>query len=144
MTLLDANILLYAGNAQLPQHPTTNSWLSDRLQTSEVLALPWVTVWAFLRISTNPRLLPQPLAPAEAFSVVREYREQPGVVILEPGPRHMEILERIVVRYNVRGPLVTDAVLAAHAIEHGAILASADQGFSRFSELKWFNPLTAR
>ena len=39
------------------------------------------------------------------------------------------------------GPLVTDAMLAALAIEYGAILASTDQDLSRYPELNWINPL---
>jgi predicted nucleic acid-binding protein len=38
--------------------------------------------------------------------------------------------------------LVTDAHLAALAIEHGCELASTDAGFARFPTLKWRNPLS--
>jgi predicted nucleic acid-binding protein len=37
--------------------------------------------------------------------------------------------------------LVTDAHLAALAIEHGCELASTDADFARFPKLKWRNPL---
>lgn len=36
------------------------------------------------------------------------------------------------------------AVLAALAIENGALLASTDHGFSRFRKLRWINPLSDR
>jgi hypothetical protein len=39
------------------------------------------------------------------------------------------------------GPLVTDAVLAAIALEHGATVCTTDRAFSRFSGLRWMNPL---
>jgi predicted nucleic acid-binding protein len=42
---------------------------------------------------------------------------------------------------QVTGPRTTDAVLAALAIEHGATLASTDRDFTRFSGLKWINPI---
>ena len=38
--------------------------------------------------------------------------------------------------------LVTDAHLAALAIEHGCELASTDSDFARFPKLKWINPLS--
>jgi predicted nucleic acid-binding protein len=63
------------------------------------------------------------------------------VFTLEPGPRHVEILERLVSDYGATGPLMTDATLAALAIENGASLASTDQDFRRFPELRWINPL---
>jgi predicted nucleic acid-binding protein len=37
--------------------------------------------------------------------------------------------------------LVTDAHLAALAIEHGCALASTDADFSRFPKVKWHNSL---
>lgn len=40
------------------------------------------------------------------------------------------------------GNLVTDAQLAALAIEHGAVLHTADSDFLRFRGLRWFNPVT--
>jgi predicted nucleic acid-binding protein len=36
-----------------------------------------------------------------------------------------------------------DAVIAAIALEHGATLCTTDSDFSRFSGLKWTNPLAA-
>jgi len=66
---------------------------------------------------------------------------QPGVVPLHPGPLHAVILEKLVSDHGATGPLVTDAVLAALAMEHGALLASTDQEFRRFPELRWLNPL---
>ena len=85
--------------------------------------------------------MPEPLAPREAFAIIRQLTAQPRVTIVEPGPRHAEILEAIVIDGQVSGPLVTDAVLAALALEQGATLASTDRGFARFKRLQWTNPL---
>ena len=62
-------------------------------------------------------------------------------MVVEPGPRHAEILEQLVIDYKSSGPLFIDAALAALAIEHGATLASTDRDFSRFPNLRWINPL---
>jgi uncharacterized protein len=141
MTLLDANLLLYAYNADAPQQRRAAQWLAKLLESGEMIALPWVTVWAFIRISTNPRLWANPRPAKEAFAIAADWLAQPGVVPLQPGPRHAEILEKLVIDHGATGPLVTDAVLAALAMEHGASLASTDQGFSRFPDLRWLNPL---
>jgi len=111
------------------------------LKSGEMIALPWVTLWAFIRISTNSRVWANPRPVREAFAIVGEWLAQPGVVPLHPGPLHAEILEKLVSEYGATGPLVTDAVLAALAIEHGALLASTDQDFRRFPDLRWLNPL---
>ncbi len=44
---------------------------------------------------------------------------------------------------RIRGVETTDAVLAALAIENGARLASTDEGFRRFRDLEWVNPIQA-
>ena len=142
MTILDANILLYAYNADAPQQSVAAGWLSDLLDSGDVIGLPWITLWAFVRIATNSRIWPNPLSAGRAFAILEEWLSQPGVVVIQPGPAHAEILKRLVLAYSVTGPLVTDAVLAAVAMEHGATLASTDQDFRRFPELRWIHPLT--
>jgi toxin-antitoxin system PIN domain toxin len=139
--MLDANVLLYAYNADAPQQRAAARWLAQLLDSSEPVALPWLTIWAFLRIGTNARLWVSPLSPHQAFAIIDEWIAQPGVAIVQPGPRHAEILKRLVTHYKVTGPLITDAVLAALAIEHGAALASTDQDFRRFPEVRWTDPL---
>jgi len=142
VTLVDANVLLYAYNADAPRQRAAANWLAKLLKTGETIALPWVTIWAFIRIGTNSRIWTNPLSSKEAFRIVGEWLGQPGVVALNPGPLHAEILERLVNSYGITGPLVTDAVLAALAMEHGAVLASTDQDFRRFPDLRWINPLS--
>jgi hypothetical protein len=143
MTIIDANLLLYAYNADAPQQRTAAKWLAKLLKSDETIALPWITVWAFIRISTNSRVWANPRPAKEAFEIVGEWLAQPGVVQLHPGPLHAEILEKLVSECGATGPLITDAVLAALAIEYGAILASTDQDFRRFPNLRWLNPLSA-
>ncbi len=141
MTILDANLLLYAYNESAPEQAAAAEWLTKLLESGETIALPWVSISAFLRISTNARIFPNARSANEAFAIVNEWLAQPGVVVLQPGPRHFEILERLALRYAVNGPLMMDAVLAALAIENGAVLASTDQDFRRFPEARWINPL---
>jgi toxin-antitoxin system PIN domain toxin len=142
VTILDANVLLYAYNADAPQQPAAARWLADLLDRGEAIALPWVTVWAFIRIATNARIWSNPLPASQVFAIVEEWTAQPGVVVLQPGPRHAEILKRLIIKHSVTGPLVADAVMAALAIENGAFLASTDHDFRRFPELRWVNPLS--
>ena len=141
MTLLDANILLYAYNVDAPQHQAARRWIEDLFSGSEWVGLPWITLWGFLRISTNPRVYPRPLTAGEAFGIVHGWLALDKVVVVQPGPRHAELLERLATVNRATGPLLTDAVLAALALEHGAVLASTDLDFSRFRELQWLNPL---
>lgn len=144
MIVPDANILIYAYNEDAPQHGAAAKWLEQLLNGPDLVGLPWTTVWAFLRISTNARAWPKPLSVDDAFTAVDQLLDRPNVAILHPGPRHRELLERLVREGNASGPLVSDAVLAALAIENGAALASTDRDFSRFRGLRWINPLSFR
>ena len=62
----------------------------------------------------------------------------------EQRPDHIHILEELIVEGQASGPRVTDAALAALALEYGATLASTDRDFSRFPDLRWINPLELR
>jgi len=105
------------------------------------VGLPWVSILAFVRISTNPRILELPLTTGEAIKIVSSWLARANVTVLSPGDRHWEIMQNLLVEGQATGPLVTDAHLAALAIEHGATLASADRDFARFPGLKLLNPL---
>jgi hypothetical protein len=83
----------------------------------------------------------RPLSVSEAEVAISSWLSQPAAGILDPGERHWEILRGLVHDGPAAGPLVTDAVLAAIALEHGATVCTTDRDFSRFSGLRWMNPL---
>jgi uncharacterized protein len=141
LILLDANILLYAYDSEVEQHGQAKAWLEALLASNETIGLPWQTAWAFIRIRTNMRSVKRPVPASEALRVVQEWVGLPGVVMIGPGKRHLEILESLVLEEGAIGPLVSDAALAALAIEQGATLASTDRDFGRFRGLTWVNPL---
>ncbi len=141
MTLLDANILLHAYNSSSQQHDAARRWLEERFSGVGPVRVAWVTVLAFLRISTNPRAFPSPLSPAEAAEIVSQWFAHPGFGTIEPGDRHWPILSSLMTQAQCRGPLVMDAHLAALAIEHGAALATTDKDFARFANLRLIYPL---
>ncbi len=57
-----------------------------------------------------------------------------------PGARHRDILGSLLIDGDLRGNFVTDAHLAALAIEHGVGICSYDSDFARFEGLRWLNP----
>jgi len=141
MIVIDANLLLYAHDAGSVHHSAARRWLENTLSGDEPVGLAWVAVLAFLRVGTNSRLRRDGPTPAEAIAIVADWFERPTVTLLNPGERHWGILREMMTQGQVRGPLVTDAHLAALAIEHGAALATTDRDFARFPSLKFFNPL---
>jgi len=143
VTLLDANVILYSYNADAPEHERMRRWLEAIVGTGETVGIPWVSLWAFLRISTNIRALRRPFPFEEAIAIVKHLVSRPEITIVDPGPNHVDVLETVVRTSRISGPSMTDAALAAIAIEHNSALASADRGFARFRGLRWINPLEA-
>lgn len=141
MIFLDANILLYAYDSSSPFHPPARRWLASVLSRPEPVGLPWATLLAFLRISTNPRAFAHPLTTLEAVAIVSKWLEQPTVVVPPPTERHWPILSRILAETRTRGPGISDAHLAALTLEHGAILCTTDRDFKRYPGLKTLNPI---
>jgi toxin-antitoxin system PIN domain toxin len=139
--LVDANVLLYAYQPRSESHQRCRAWIEEAFSGEEPVCLAWVTVLAFIRISTNPRIFEQPLLPAEAAAAVASWLERPSVSVLEAGERCWEIFRQLLVEAQVSGPLVMDAFLAALALEHGATLVTTDRDFSRFPNLKVRNPV---
>lgn len=141
MILIDANLLIYAYDSSSSFHGPARAWLEEVLSTPQPVCLPWASILAFLRITTDRRILGKPFSAAEAAGIVEEWLAVPVVRVPEPTSRHWEILEGLVTGDQATGPLVTDAHLAALAIEHGAELCTTDRDFTRCKGLRWRNPL---
>ena len=141
MKLVDANLLLYATDKRSPRHSAAKSWLDALLSGDEPVGFAWAVLLAFLRLSTNARIFVRPLSTDRAFDVVEGWVAHPCAVVIHPGDRHLALVRQLLRPLGIAGNLVTDAHLAALAIEHGAELNSCDADFSRFSGLRWVNPL---
>ena len=142
MIVLDANLLLYAYDPGSSYHTAARGWAEQAFSGSEIVGIPWQTAGAFLRIITNSKLPGQRVTLDRAVEVVDQWMEQPNVRMLTPGDRHWPILRRMITEGQARGPLVSDAELAALTIEHGGVLHTTDRDFARFPGLRWTNPLT--
>jgi toxin-antitoxin system PIN domain toxin len=138
--LLDANVLLYAYDRDSKHHEACRSWLEVTFNADEAVALPWQSILAFIRISTNPRAVRRPISAADACSIVDSWLKQANVRVVDAGERFWAILREQLIEADAKGPLVMDAALAALALEHGASLCSTDRDFRRFRGLKLLDP----
>lgn len=141
MIVLDANILLYAYDAGSSLHSQARAWVETVFSAADPVGLPWQTVAAFLRVVTNPKLRGDRFTVEEAVAIVDQWLALPNVRLLAPGDRHWSILGPAMVEGQVRGPLITDAQLAALTMEYGGVLYTTDRDFARFPLLRWKNPL---
>ena len=141
MILVDANILLYAEDALHPRHEAARTWWDEKLSGSGPVCLCWTVLSAFIRIGTSPRVFERPLDLQQATQRVQSWLDQPCTRIVRPTEGHWNMFQRLLTEGQALANLVTDAHLAALAIEHGCVLVSTDSDFSRFPKLKWINPL---
>jgi hypothetical protein len=138
--LVDANILLYAYNSSSEHHEPAKQWLEHSLSLSEPVRFSWITILAFLRITTNIHAYPNPLTPGEAVRAVSDWFSRSNVDVLNPGERYWQILSDLLIDRQARGPIVMDAHLAALAVEHGAEICTHDEDFSRFPDITTLDP----
>lgn len=141
MILVDTNILLYAEDSLSPRHRDARVWWDHQLSGTSPVCLCWTVVSAFIRISTNPRVFDRPLSLEQSLARVRSWLAQPCVRMVQPTERHWAVFEQMLLEGQASGNLVTDAHLAALAIEHGCELNSTDGDFARFPAIRWRNPL---
>ena len=141
MNLVDANLLLYAVMSGYEQHPRARAWLEDQLNGPVRVGLPWVSLMAFLRIGTNHRVFARPMPPELAWGHVESWLALPAVWVPGPTDRHGQVLGAVIRQARPKAGLLTDAHLAAIAIEHGLTICSTDSDFARFDGLRWVNPL---
>ena len=141
MNLIDANLLLYAEDSLAEQHESARTWWDESLSASAPVALCWPVLTAFIRIGTNSRIHRRALTLAEAIARVQSWIDQPCVRIIEPTEQHWTIFQTMLRGGKATGNLVSDAHLAALAVEHNCVLQSTDADFARFRGLKWNNPL---
>ena len=137
----DSYILIYAYDEMSPHRARAKPWLGTQLNGSTRVGIPWTSLLAFVRITSNPRVYPNAKRVGDAWKETQKWLALPNVWTPVPGDRHAQILGRLIDEVAFNSNLVSDAYLAALAIEHGLRLCSMDGDFARFNGLDWSNPL---
>jgi toxin-antitoxin system PIN domain toxin len=138
--LPDLNVLIAAHRSDSPLHERCRDWLRSAYAGDEPFGLCAPVLIGLVRILTHPRVFAPPDTPEQAFAFVRSLLGHPNALLLNPGRDHVRLLEELCGAAGATGDLVTDAYLAALAIETGSVLVSADHDFTRFPGLRWRRP----
>ncbi|GAC1538239.1 MAG: type II toxin-antitoxin system VapC family toxin [Acidimicrobiales bacterium] len=141
MKLPDANVLIYAVNADAPHHEAARGWLDAALSGSDTVAFSWIALLAFVRLTTKIGLFPNELSVPEAMDRVEAWLGAPPAVIVEPTREHLRIVRQLLTEAGSGGNMVNDAHLAALAIEHRCTVVSFDDDFGRFGTVAWERPI---
>ncbi|MBT5706145.1 MAG: PIN domain-containing protein [Verrucomicrobia bacterium] len=124
-----------------PEHSKAKTWWDKTLSGSQPVRLAYVVILGFVRISTNRRVLSDPLTVVQAVQVVDGWIQQPNVEFIAPADGHWSNLKTMISKSNAGSNLITDAHIAASAADYGLIVYSNDTDFARFPSIKTVNPL---
>lgn len=130
--LLDANVLLYAVDSTDPRNATAVEFLETTLNGTSRVAFPWQSITAFVRISTHARAVVHPLTADQAAGHIDAWLGTPPAWIPAPTSATTSILTDLLRSSHTTGNLVSDAALAAIAIEHSIPVVTNDSDFHRF------------
>ena len=141
MILCDVNVYLYAFRRDAEHHVQFRAWLERSLNADPAVGISELVLSAVVRIATHPRIFGHPSKIEEALGFAHFLLEQPNTVRVLPGPHHWNIFTQLCRKVEAKGNLVTDAYLAALAIESGCEGITTDRDFARFPGLRWRHPL---
>ena len=142
---LDVNVLLYASNADAPEHERASSFMAECAAGPELLCLAWLTLASYLRMATHPRLFARPLSPDEALRNVESLLALPHVRAVGEREGFLAAYRQVTADVPTRGNLVPDAHLATVLRQHGVRrLWSRDRDFLKFPFLDVRDPLAPR
>ena len=141
MIIPDLNPLIYAYDATSPYHARASKWWVSCLSGATPIGIAWLIALGFVCLWTSRKVFEKPMAIDTAAAHVESWLARRAVQVVHPGPRHAEALFGLLRQIGKGGNLTTDAHLAALAVEHKAVIHTADTDFMRFSGVNWFNPL---
>jgi uncharacterized protein len=119
MILPDVNVLIYAFRKDAAEHAVARAWLNAVVLGDARFGMSPLALNAVVRITTNANFARGPSTLEDAFGFCDDLLGQPHCEIVTPGERHWDIFKRLCVETGTRGRRVTDAWLAALAIEWG-------------------------
>ena len=141
MVVPDLNLLVYAFNASALHHDAALSWWEGLLNGDGLVGVPWVVLLGFLRLMTGRHVVLHPYSPEEAVARTAAWFACPNVQLLPATETTYRLVAALVERHALSAGMITDAAVAASALEHRAVLHTNDTDFARFEALRTHNPL---
>ena len=140
MVLPDVNVLLRAFRPDLQAHEVSATWLQDQIDSPAPFAMADRVIEGFVRIVTHPGGFERPEPVPSALDFAEMLLGQDNCVRVNPGQLPWEIFLNLVRETGAVGNSVSDAWLAALAIESGSEWITWDKGFARYPGLRWSTP----
>lgn len=116
MTLIDANVLVYAVNASAPQHRASRAAVEAAMAGTLFAVLVPQVLLEFFAVVTNPRRVTHPLDPRTAWEQVEALRG--NLRVLDVYATTLDALQELVQTTNVSGGRIFDLFLVAQMRQH--------------------------
>ena len=141
--LIDTNILLYAANADVPEHGKARSFLNAARRAAGRWYLTEGILYEFLRVATHPRVFAKPLEARQAMAFLQPVWSAPSFSLLTAGAEHARLLSEELERLShPAGNLFFDIRTVVLMREHGIrTVYTADHDFRQFADIEVVNPL---
>ncbi|MFW5715615.1 MAG: TA system VapC family ribonuclease toxin [bacterium] len=127
------NVLIALAWPNHVQHAAAHRWFAELNSRGTQWATCPTTQTAFVRISSNPKIIPAAVSPQEALAFLQKMAQHPlhtffesGLSILEQGDIPAQLLQGY--------KQITDVYLLLLAQKHNAVLASFDGRFARAAQ----------
>ncbi len=143
MFVVDTNVLVYAADADAPEHTRCLELLNRLRGQNGAWYLTWNVCYEFLRVVTHPRVFRRPWTAAAAHGFLRVLQSAPSLVMLLPTERHDRVLAEVIAEIPLlTGNLLHDGHTAVLMREHGLRrIYTRDTDFHRFAFLEPIDPL---
>jgi toxin-antitoxin system PIN domain toxin len=136
----DVNVLVYAYREDSKHFDICGPWLRRILERGEPIALSSQTLSSLIRIASSRRIYAPPSPVEHVIGFCEDLLSNDHCHVIAPAERHWNIFTSLLKETGTTGPMVTDAWLAALAIEWNCEFVTMDRDFSRFSKLRWKSP----
>jgi uncharacterized protein len=143
VNLADVNVLVGAAQTSALNHSLCKKWLEKEFESGKPFAVAPLAMAAMVRVATNAKAFSPPLSLDDAMLFADAVFGHSNCRIVEAGPSHWRIFEKLCKAANATHNLITDAWYAALAIEHDCTFVTLDRDFARFPGLKKSSPLIA-
>jgi toxin-antitoxin system PIN domain toxin len=141
--VVDTNVLVYAADEDSPHHARCYALVEAWRRQAAAWYITWGILYEFMRVTTHPRVMRRPWPAAEAWGFVEAVLSAPGLDVLAPTDRHLQVAEEVLREVpHLGGNLVRDLQTAILMREHGIQrIYTRNTDFHRFSFVEPIDPL---
>ncbi|HUE96559.1 MAG TPA: TA system VapC family ribonuclease toxin [Longimicrobiaceae bacterium] len=143
MFVVDTNVLVYAANADAPEHGRCRALLEGWRAGRDRWYTTWAILYEFTRVVTHPRVFPNPWSAEEALAFADALIETQSHGVLVASERHTRIARELARAIpGLGGNLMHDFHTAVLMREHGlSRIYTRDADFHRFDFIEVVEPL---